>query len=1100
MCLPTVISLKTPVFEEWKSQKIANRAYVNWWISLPGCAFGNHVACFIVDIKTSDPILSNNPFGLRIRVSIEIRRQGRTRLNYCGPFFMTFSANKRFIFASAISVFLMAPARGLIAQDKPAPGEKSLSEEMQRFPAVEPADALATFEVAAGFSLELVAAEPLVSDPVDACFDARGRMFVAEMHGYPYSHETRKQQPKIRGKKDAGIIRLLEDTNNDGRFDRSQVFADQLSWVTSVCCYKTGVFAIAPPHLYFLNDTNGDGKADTREIVASGFSKRNVQAVANNLEWGLDNYIYLAMARAGGKLSRNGKPLIDPGNRDLKLNPLTRELRAVDGGSQVGHCVDDFGNRFICSNSNHIQHVAWRSADLSRRPLAQPPAIVRNIAKEGGAAPVFRRSPAEPWRIVRTRRRAHDPKFNKRLPATELVPIGFFTSATGLTVYRGDAFPSTFQNNVFIGDVGGNLVHRKFLKSNGISFTAQRADAGREFIASTDTWFRPVNFVNGPDGNLYLLDMYRETIEHPVSIPEDIKAHVDLQSGDDRGRVYRIVAPKSVPAKMRSNLAAANTTELIEALDSTNGWSRETAQRLLVEQQNSTAANEIRSRLRQHPQLRLTDRGMIHMLWTLRGLDTNGLNADDLLWAFDQPSSNVREQAILLATPDLTNTAINKWLMKFVANPDLKLRCRALLALVERGAETPLDLLAQTGLNATNTDEQTAVLICAGDRLAGLLQQLLQRKGTPSSAGFFRRAARQVGFTADEVELVNVLSDCFRQSSPGPDVLQSLNAGLEQRGRSIGEILLSHGELQSAAMDYFSNAARTASDKNQPLPARLKAIQTMSCADAETAKKSLAAFLEPTVSVVIQQAAIDAFSRQKDATVADELIDRWRGFSPAIRIQVTQVLTSRRAWSGRLIQAVESKQIRKNQLGPSAVSLLKSHPDRGIREKSRALFQSSNSTRATVVSSYTKKLGDGNADRGFNVYEKHCAVCHRSGHKGKQLGPDLVSVKNKSEQDLLVAILDPNRDALPQYHVYNAVTDSGQVVSGMLAAESNTVLTFQLADGKSKTIKRSALENLVATATSLMPEGLEKEISPAQMSDLLAFLKSALNSAPAVSK
>ena len=437
----------------------------------------------------------------------------------------------------ATAAFAWSPG-GALAEDP------SLADELPRIPATEPADALATFTVQRGFSLQLVAHEPLVSDPVDACFDEAGRLYVAEMHGYPYSPEPRRMQPKPLGKKDACIVRRLEDADGDGVFDTSTVYADKITWCVSVCCYDDGVFALAPPYLYYFKDTTGDGAADIREIVFTGFSRYNVQGLANNLKWGPDNRIYVAGGRTTDtELKRGDESLGNLRGRDFSFDPKTRDVRFESGGLQFGHSFDDWGNRFVCSNSNHILNVVFPAKSLDRTPGVTVSGVVRSIAKEGGAGPVFRRSPPEPWRIVRTRRRAADPEYRKRLPPSELVATGFFTSAAGVTIYRGDAYPEEYRGNPFIGDVGGNLVHRKTLAPNGVSFIATRADADVEFIASTDNWFRPVNFVNGPDGCLYVLDMYRETIEHPASIPEDIKAHLNLSSGDDRGRIYRLVAP-----------------------------------------------------------------------------------------------------------------------------------------------------------------------------------------------------------------------------------------------------------------------------------------------------------------------------------------------------------------------------------------------------------------------------------------------------------------------------------------------------------------------------------------------------------------------------
>ncbi len=297
--------------------------------------------------------------------------------------------------AAGLPGFAFAAERARTAE---RPAQKSLADELPRIPPVEPQQALATFQVQRGFRLELMAAEPLVASPVDACFDENGRMYVAEMRDYPFSWEPTKLNPQGGGKKDAGVVRLLEDTDGDGKFDRSHIFADKLTWPTSVCPYKGGVFVLAPPHLWYLKDTDGDGVADVRQIVFTGFGRDNVQAVTNNLKWSLDNRIVFAAGRNGRDLVRNGKTVFSIHGQDISLDPATLELSPMTGGEQFGLSFDDWGNRFVCSNSNHIEQVVFEDRYVRRNPYVAISGTIRSIAKEGPAAPVFRRSPAEPWR------------------------------------------------------------------------------------------------------------------------------------------------------------------------------------------------------------------------------------------------------------------------------------------------------------------------------------------------------------------------------------------------------------------------------------------------------------------------------------------------------------------------------------------------------------------------------------------------------------------------------------------------------------------------------------------------------------------------------
>ena len=475
--------------------------------------------------------------------------------------------------------------RPILAQD-------DLARELPRLKATEPLDALKAFRIRPGFRLEPVAAEPIVRSPVSACFDADGRLYVVEMRGYPY--------PEPRP---TGGVSLLEDGDGDGRFEKRAEFLDGLSWPTGIVPSDGGVFVVAAPDLLYAKDTDGDGRADVRRVLFTGFGTQNVQGLANGLLWGNDGWIYGSSGSNGGEIRNLAKPDAKPvtvRGRDFRFRPDGSSFEAISGGGQFGHSLDDWGHRFVCMNSNHIRQVVLPARDLERNPLLATSTVTTDIAVEGGAGPVFRISAPEPWRVVRTRQRVADPAFVKKAAPSELHASGFFTSATGVTIYRGSAFPVEYRGNAFIGDVGGNLVHRKTMAKAGATFLARRADEGVEFLASTDNWSRPVNFANTPSGTLMVLDMYRETIEHPASIPEPIKKHLDLTSGKDRGRLYEVV-PDGFHRRPQPKLSHAPTAELVGHLADPDAWWRETAQRLLIERTDPSAIPLLKHLARSRP-------------------------------------------------------------------------------------------------------------------------------------------------------------------------------------------------------------------------------------------------------------------------------------------------------------------------------------------------------------------------------------------------------------------------------------------------------------------------------------------------------------------
>lgn len=992
----------------------------------------------------------------------------------------------RLICFLCLNVILVSPVALAEDNDKP-----SLADELPRIGPTEPDKALATFAIQQGFKLQLIASEPDVSDPVDACFDEHGRMFVAEMHGYPFSQEPTRLNPKGGGKPDAGIIRMLEDTDGDGRMDVSVKFADGIRWPTSVCCWDGGVFVLAPPNVWYFKDTDGDNVADVREVVFEGIGRDNVQGVANNLKWGLDNRIYAAGGRNPSTLTRKGKELLKLGGKDFSFDPRTYEVRAETGGRQFGHSFDDYGNRFVCTNSNHIQHITMTWEALSRNANVGPSTPIRSIAAEGAAAPVFRRSSAEPWRIVRTRRRVADPKYG-RLPATEKVPIGFFTSATGITVYRGAAWPDEYRGQVFIGDVGGNLVHRKRLEPKGISFVATRADEGVEFIASTDNWFRPVNFVNAPDGTLYVLDMYRETIEHPYSIPDDIKEFLHLESGDNRGRIYRLVGPNGKRLPVQS-LDAKATTELVELLASPNVWTRETAHRMLFERRDKAAIPALQ-KLTIAPSLPLA---RIHALSLLQGL--GGLTAKDIAATALAEEPLIRAHAAQVAVSLLPDDSfVERTLVDMTDDADTRVLFHVALALgrcSEKAATAGLLKLQRR--DSLPTDVRSAVHISSASCVDGLLMATLadaERLDHAIRLGWLHSLVAMVPTEEDLLSVLAKMSETDLSQDQKGIVLLAADSVLRLKGSSVRSVLAKPEAvaIRLELAGIVASATAGAINSNLPESKRVSSIRLLQLADDESAAEILGELLSPTSSVPLQRTVVGALDRQGSTAAANVLVERWRGLSPDVRQVAVDALTRSIARAEILLAAIENGQIQSRELGRERKQLLQNHPNTKLRDRARKLFAAEvNADRAAVVAQYQSALDlDADIARGRELFLKKCSICHRVGNEGKQVGPDIVSVTNKSPADLLLSIMDPNREAQPNFNVYTVVTEAGLVYNGIIVAESGASITLRRSEGKQDTIPRSEISQLLSTGKSLMPEGLEKDLSKQQVADVIAFIKS----------
>lgn len=1021
------------------------------------------------------------------------------------------------VFVAIVSTLLLASSVStcfVIAAETPA-GRKVTAEDMPRIPHTEPADALKTFRLARGFQLEVVATEPLVSDPVAACFDEFGRMFVAEMHGYPFSQEPTRLNPAGGGKKDAGIIRLLEDTDGDGRMDKSVVFADQITWPTSVCNYNGGIFVLAPPNLHYFKDTDGDGKADVREIVLSGFGRDNVQALANGLQWGLDNKITFSSGRNPKKLLHRGKPMEPVGSSDLRFDPKTEQFERVTGGLQFGHSIDDWGTRFVCSNSNHIQQVVLPQEYLERNPYIAASAPIRSIAVDGASAPVFRLSPPEPWRIVRQKWRAEakgyklvinddgawefiplDPSKKKGAVPTEY-PVGFFTSATGITIYRGNAYPAEFRGNAFVGDVGGNLVHRKTVNTDGIVYRAKRADQNEEIVRSSDNWFRPVNFVNAPDGSLYMLDMYRETIEHPYSIPEEIKAFLDMTSGFDRGRIYRLVSPDMKRASP-ANLGKLSTAQLVDPLNSDNGWTRMTAQRLLWERQDSSIGPALAEQLGSSK----SALGRAHVLNTLDGLKL--LTPDHIRMGLTDEHPRVRAQAVRLAEQHLVKPSDDDLLddlLTLCEDDSEHVRFQLSFTLGESTDERATSGLAKLARDSRNgSDIQTAILSSVSGTADKLANLLITADATASSRTItlLSQLGQIAGSTPDTTMARKMLAAVSEADVPAAlqqAILGGLGKGLAARGSTIGAVLSDKATskaIQNQVAALFSRAVQTAGDAEKSLADRKAAIGLLAFADTEIATSNLPEFLSPQTAQQLQRAAVTALAQHDDDEIAATLLAGWRGYSPQVRRDVVDALVVKTSRINTLLDAVDSKTVQQSDLTRDRKQLLMNHPNTMVSTRSRKLFGSEvNSDRAKVVAQYQDVLDlKGDITKGQAVFKKICSACHRVGNIGQQVAPDLASVKNKSDADLLVSILDPNREAQPNFNVYTVVTNQGRVYNGIIATESSGSITLRRAEGKQDVILRSNIDQLISTGLSLMPVGLEKDLTRQNIADVIAFVKS----------
>ena len=959
--------------------------------------------------------------------------------------------------------------------------------DMPRFPAVEPAKAVDTFQIKKGFRLELVASEPLIASPVTISFDEDGRLFVAEMIDYS---ERREETPH------AGRIRLLEDTDGDGTFDKSTVFADNLPWPTALICSRGGVYVGATPDILWLKDTNGDGIADERRVVFTGYgsgaSRLNVQALINSFNWGLDNRIHGATGPIGGNrvtpAAPDSGPALDLRGLDFSFDPLTLRMRPEAGGGQYGLSFDSFGRKFVCSNSDHLQMILFGLRYASRTPAFSMPSPRISVAADGPAAEVFRISPDEPWRIVRTRWRI-----------SGVVPggvegggrvSGYFTGATGATIYRGDAYGPEYVDNAFIGDAGGNLVHRKVLDPDGIGVIARRPadEQGVEFLASRDTWFRPVHFQNAPDGCLYVVDMYREVIEHPWSIPEAIKKHVDLNSGNDRGRIWRIV-PERFQQPKPPKLSRATAAQLVARLESPNGWTRETAARLLYERQDRSAISDLERLLTRSD----SALARMHGLYALQGL--NALEDRHLLIGVSDKDEHVREHAVSLSESSIArpggSPVLAEKLMTMAGDESQRVRFQVAFALGGvRGSARAKAFVEIVRHDLESAWIQAAVLSSLTDGAGEVFDALIRNGAFVGSRGgenFLRKLAELIGARNDEREVEPVLDFIGKSNARGlvTAIVRALVDGANRSGISRSA-LDRGGRLQLV----FNAAGETVIDDRAEEAVRIQAVQLLALTSFGESGAKLVPLLN-TTSDPLRQAAISGLARFPAPEIGPVLVKSWNGYSPRARVEALAALTTRPDRALALLKAVESGAIKVSDVPAATVKSLQSNKDASVAALATQVFPPE-PTPMDVLKAFQPALSlPGDAAKGKAVYLERCASCHRTGKDGFLVGPDFITARNGGKEKLLTSIIQPNAEVAPQFITFQVETKDGESYAAIIANETPSNVTLRMGNGLEITMPRTKVKGMTSSGQSLMPEGLAMGLTSGAMADLLEFIVTA---------
>lgn len=971
-------------------------------------------------------------------------------------------------------------------------------------PPFSPERALKTFRLPAGFHIELAASEPAVISPVAMTFDERGRLFVVEMPDYPLKKEA------------MGRIVMLEDRNGDGLFEHSTVFAENLHFPNGVMAWKGGILVTCAPDVLYLKDTKGDGRANVRQVVLTGFAETNPQLRVNAPIYALDNWIYLAYPRVSTpsryikEFGDQGQPITFPDHpeakplkvhgTDVRFRPDKLKAESTAGNSEYGNAFDSWGARFTVWNNDHVRYVVLPNECIYRNPYLAIDESTESISDHERASRVFG--------ITEHMEYIHDSE------------LGHFTSACGISIYTAERFPAEYQGNYFVCEPASNLIHRDILTPTRATMIARRGSNGREFLASTDGWFRPVFTMVGPDGALYVVDMYRQVIEHPEWIPPEMMKDVNLYAGERRGRIYRVV-PDGFKPGPQPKLNQASAVELVAQLSNPNMWWRITAQRLLVERQDRSVVPSLEQLARQGSSLV----GRIHALWTLEGL--GGLDEELVVTVLGDPDPRIREQGVRLAEEYKHDGKIRDQLLKMVDEPDDRVQLQQASLLGEMPSEKTFPVLQKIALrHMEDRWFRTVVLASAGENAELWFRTMIKLKGfggnhSDGEKEFQSQLSSIIGARQNDDEIARILA--MAAGSPIQAAwwqvpsLNGLATGLKRgskqltrlptaQRRVVALLNASGADVRKAALrvaqqidltdstdlqTIVKRASQGAQSQKALLDDRVVAIGIMgldpTSATAPTLEKFLTAHEPPEIEV----AAANALCNLRDPKLTTFLLDQWKSFVGPVRDALLAAFFSDRQRIPALLDAIQTGKVQAWTVKLGRRKQLLQSPDSEIRKRAEAIFADVPDDHKAVLDKYRPSLHmAGDAKRGQQIFRENCSECHKIRNYGSEVGPDLLSVVTRPKESLLNDILLPSQNIEDGYEEYLVETTDGRMITGVMAHQTAATVTLRRAKGEEDTVPRNVIASLRSLNVSPMPDDLAQKISIDRMADLLAYLKS----------
>jgi putative membrane-bound dehydrogenase-like protein len=984
-------------------------------------------------------------------------------------------------------------------------------------------ESLKHYSVPEGFEIALFASEPqLGAKPIAMCWDARGRLAVCETVDYPNELAL-----KAKGR---DRIEICEDTDGDGKADKFTIFAENISIPTSILAWKDGFLVQTDGETIFLKDTDGDDKADVRKTIITGWNMGDTHGCVSNFQYGLDNWVWAMQGYNNSAPEFNG----------MKSTPFRQGFFRFKLSQDDVPKVEEL--EFVRSTDNNTWGIGISEEGIifgstaNRNPSVYMPLANRYYERVYGMA------------AQQARRMAESHLFK---PITDKIrqvdQHGGFTAGCGHAIYTARNYPKDWWNRTgFVCGPTGHLVGTFVITPNGSDFTSVL-----EFnlAASDDEWAAPIVAEVGPDGNVWIIDWYNYIVQHnptPKGFQTGKGAAYETDLRDKtHGRIFRLVyrgdKKAAEVAYHPPKIAKASVAQLITDLKSPTMLVRKLAQQALIEGKHVEAKNELFALLADKSVDEIgLNTAAIHAIWTLDGLGLISPDNSDvssaLVSATQHPSAGVRRNAYLalVKSPEALTDAITGFDWSKESNGQVK------LAVLQGAADVPANkavgdkLAAWTttkGLVMDRWQRDAATSACANNALY-FLQALL--KDTQSSD---EKAAIALGQYRDLIQLVS------RNLVRNPQQAQAMDSVLVELTKANGDLkglVLSGfvegwprnqtaslqpatvtelkalfkesdaptrsalvrlaGAMGSSMFDdylgdmiasYMEILTNDSGSVEQRLSAARDMIQLQPLSDKVVA--DVVGQINPRMNPDLARGLIEALDKSRADSVPSILIERQTSFSPALRARAIDVLLKRSEAIAGLLDAFEKRQLSPSDLSIEQKQVLSNIPDRQLRQRAVTMLKAGgglpNPDRAKVIEEFhsiTETKGDAKA--GLVLFNTHCAKCHQHGDLGVAIGPNLTGMAVHPKEELLIHILDPNRDVEGNFRTYTILDQDGRVFTGMLASESRTTLEVIDNAGKTQVIQRDQIEELVQSRQSLMPEGFEKSMNKQELTDLLEFL------------